>query len=103
MSGNIIVGADNDLTLTSGKIWGSVLCGVGNKVEISDIVGKTTLGKYGYIDSTNTTDNLIVGAGTDASNRANCFAAGNDGTNDYIKVGDTTLTEADLIALLATI
>ena len=101
--GNVIVGANNDLTLTSGRVWGSVLCGVGNKVEISNITGKTTLGKYGYIDSTNSNDSLIVGAGADASNRANCFAAGNDGTNDYIKVGDTTLTEAQLIALLATL
>lgn len=38
---------------------------------------------------------LIVGAGS-SSRRANCFATGNNGTEDYITIGETTLTETQL-------
>lgn len=30
----------------------------------------------------------------------NCFTVGNDGTNDYITVGNTKITEAQLIKIL---
>ena len=66
---------------------------------------KAIVGEYGIWDSSNnSTDIFMVGAGTSTSARANCFAAGNDSTNgDYIKVGDTMLTETQLQALLATL
>ena len=60
-------------------------------------------GKYGILNEDNKNDLFIVGGGAYQSN-ANCFAAGNDSTNgDYIKIGDTMLTEAQLTALLATL
>ena len=67
-------------------------------------ISKAVVGNYATISSTNINDILVVGAGTTTSARANCFAAGNDSTNgDYIKIGDTMITEAQLQALLATL
>ena len=43
---------------------------------------------------------LIVGAGTSASDRRDCFKTGYDGTDSYITVGSTTVTESQLIQLL---
>lgn len=57
-------------------------------------------GNYGTYSTSNVNDVFMVGAGA-AGALANCFATGNDGTNDYIKIGDTTLTEAQLTSLLA--
>lgn len=65
--------------------------------------GRAILGQYGIWDGTDSasnTDMFMVGAGT-ATTKANCFATGNDGTNDYIKIGDTKITEAQLQSLLA--
>ena len=60
-------------------------------------------GKYGILNEDNKNDIFIVGNGAYQAN-ANCFAAGNDSTNgDYIKVGDTMLTETQLQALLASL
>jgi hypothetical protein len=90
LNGSLIVGDDHLLTkTTSGRGPG--------------IVHIALVGSYGIFDAdVNPTDTFIVGAGT-SSARNNCFAAGNDGTDDYIKVGDTKLTEAKLQALLATL
>ena len=68
-------------------------------------VGKAIVGKYGILDGTSTnTDQFMVGAGTSTSNRLNCFATGRTDSGDsYIKIGSTTLTEAQLQALLATL
>lgn len=61
-------------------------------------------GQWNNDDATDTANNyLVVGCGSDNSNRANCFTTGNDGTNDYIYIGDTKLTEAQLTSLLALI
>ena len=43
---------------------------------------------------------LIVGAGTSASDRRDCFTTGYDGTDSYITVGSTKVTESQLIQLL---
>ena len=65
--------------------------------------GLTMVGRWGTTSDAQK-DRFIVGTGTSSSARANCFVAGNDSTNgDYIKVGDTMLTEAQLTALLATL
>lgn len=60
-------------------------------------------GYYGiYNNTTDAGDKFIIGAGTSTSARANCFVAGTNSTDgDYIKIGDTKLTEAQLQALLA--
>lgn len=60
-------------------------------------------GYYGiYNNATDAGDKFIIGAGTSTSARANCFVAGTNSTDgDYIKIGDTKLTEAKLQALLA--
>lgn len=63
----------------------------------------TAIGQYGSIHGENG-DCLAVGVGTSSSAKANCFVAGNNSTDgDYIKVGDTKLTETQLQALLATL
>lgn len=65
--------------------------------------GLAIFGKNPIYDiSSNSTDRLIVGAGS-GTTYANCFATGNDGTADYIKIGDTKITETQLQALLATL
>lgn len=67
-------------------------------------LGVLILGKYNKDNVTDTDTNaLVVGAGTSKDDRSNCFATGNDGTNDYIYIGDTKLTETQLQALLATL
>jgi len=89
-----------------------VTIGNSNRIDLSGISDSnysTThpvilVGRYGqYSFTNNKTDTFIVGAGTSTSARANCFAAGNDGTDDYIKIGDTKITETQLQALLATL
>ena len=73
----------NDQTFSNRAIFG----------QYNDTSGLSTTNGQGDI--------LMVGAGTSNSARANCFAAGNDGTDDYIKVGDTKLTETQLQSLIA--
>ena len=63
--------------------------------------GIMVVGENGkFQTSVNGTDEFIVGAGT-TSVKANCFATGNDGTEDYIYIGETKVTESQLQALLA--
>ena len=57
--------------------------------------GQAVFGKY---NKTDTIASLIVGAGSN-SNRANAFTAGNDGTNNYITIGNEKLTEDRLIQI----
>ena len=58
---------------------------------------------FGKFNNTSYTssDRLIVGAGTSSSDRRNSFTTGYDGTNSYITVGSTKVTESQLIQLLA--
>lgn len=51
-------------------------------------------GKYNTGDST---AYLIVGDGSSDSNRSNCFSAGNDGTNKYIRIGTKKITDANAV------
>jgi hypothetical protein len=44
---------------------------------------------------------LIVGIGSSDEIRENCFSTGYDGTEDYIKIGDTKITEKQLKKILA--
>lgn len=107
------IGDGNEITIgTTSSPYPSVyssLATIGcyNIIDITSLSTKNqepkiVVGKYGSITSTNITDIFAVGAGASGA-LANCFAAGNDGTNDYIKVGDTKLTEAQLQALIATL
>ena len=81
--------------------YDSLITGDNHNFNINSLSSTIVGGSKASVTSSNSTDRIIIGAGT--STNSNCFAAGNDGTNDYIKVGDTTLTEADLTALLALI
>lgn len=106
--GCILAGYSNTLTQSSTSsnysLYGCNLLGYKNSFTVSATAeGITLLGSYGTYSSSNSTDKLVVGAGASGA-LANCFAAGNDSTNgDYIKIGDTMITETQLQALLATL
>ena len=96
---SIIIGTDNNISISSSGVkYGSIICGQGNKV--SGITYNKPKAVFGYYGTASDDDLLIVGSGTSSAN-ANCFATGNDGTNDYIKIGDTKITETQLQQLLA--
>lgn len=62
---------------------------------------QAVFGLYNEVPSIDRGEQLIVGCGSSAG-RANCFVAGNS-TNlggKYIKIGNTTITESQLIGLL---
>ena len=78
------------------NISGVTMLGVANKVIYdteTNSKGCAILGRFGELDAAN--DRFVVGAGTSTSARANCFAAGNDGDYDYIKIGDVKMSEED--------
>lgn len=79
---------------TTASGWGSHAEGHGNTASAK---GQHVEGLYSKPESTAL---HITGCGTNDSNRANCFTAGLSGTNKYIKVGDTQLTEKALANLL---
>lgn len=58
------------------------------------------LGKYNKGNSSENKDILTVGCGTADNARANCFATGNNSGTNYIRVGETTLTESKLDDLI---
>lgn len=68
--------------------------GIGVQQALS-VNGRAIFGAFNNANNIKTS-NLIVGAGTANNARSNCFEAGNDGTNDYIYIGDTKLTETEL-------
>jgi len=117
-------------TAGQGSLYYANVLGQNNKVDsgVRDWYNKTLIGKnleltgsgtstatnygnkptivLGYSNAQTSTDKandiLIVGCGgSTIYARANCFTTGNDGTNDYIYIGDTKLTESQLQALLA--
>lgn len=115
---------NNSANITNSIIFGQGLgCGITNaankRVDNKALIGQglywaaanhTTnskpsfiIGQYNKDASVSDGDNnyLIVGAGTGESARSNCFTTGNDGTNNYIYIGDTKLTETQLTALIA--
>lgn len=65
------------------------------------------LGWYNAHDASEDKDVLTIGCGKkedDTEYRDNCFGTGKDSSNNkYIRIGDTVLTETQLIQLLATI
>ena len=98
---SIIAGLNNYINKS---IVASLMLGYNLKVNLANspdnIKGLTVLGKYN--DTADITDStrLIVGAGTSASDRRDCFKTGYDGTDSYITVGSTKVTESQLIQLL---
>jgi hypothetical protein len=66
--------------------------GLGTRATVT---AQTVIGKYNKEDNKAL---FVVGVGTgDAdANRANAFTVGNDGTDDYITVGEEKLTESEL-------
>jgi hypothetical protein len=68
--------------------------GLGTKATA---VAQTAIGKYNAEDNNAL---FIVGTGSSDTNRANAFTTGNDGTEDYIKIGDTKITESQLKKIL---
>lgn len=129
---NLIIGNDmsftwNGFSNTGNQYDNNVVLATYNGAEpkvsltksVSSISNIVSIGKYHFISyngnpitvlgqaataDTTAGDKLAVGCGTSTSDRANCFVAGNNSTDgDYIKVGDTKLTEAQLQALLATL
>lgn len=109
LTGCVSIGANDNNEITMGahdmQPKGLVLLGQGNKINYGATSagnGCVILGRYGEANAQE--ERLVVGVGTDSSNRANCFVAGNNSTDgDYIKIGDTKITEAQLQALLATL
>lgn len=106
---SVLAGQFNGLEIKTGSVHNKFLLGMGLYISTANHgtinqKAMTILGQYNNDTSTdNDNHHLLVGCGTATSARANCFAAGNDGTNDYIYIGDTKLTEAQLISLLATL
>ncbi len=74
---------------------GHLLAGTNHREYINII------GRYGKIIDSTRPAIFTVGCGASTSSRANCFSTGNDGTDDYIYIGDTKLTETQLQALIA--
>ena len=66
--------------------------GLGTKATVT---AQTVVGKYNAEDNTSL---FVVGVGTgaDTTQRMNAFTTGNDGTEDYITIGETKLTETQL-------
>ena len=99
---SIIAGLNNYINKS---IVASLMLGYNLKVNLvnspDNIKGLTVLGKYN--DTADITDStrLIVGAGTSNTDRRDCFKTGYDGTDSYITVGSTKVTESQLIQLLA--
>lgn len=96
---------DTTLTCSDSQIGveGDVI--LGTKHGTIDLKNKhkgfTVLGRAA--DTSDANDKLVVGCGTATNDLQNCFSTGNDGTADYIKIGNTKITETQLIALLATL
>ena len=86
------------------KTTNSLICGKRLKFEQNDenaeISETAVVGRFN--EGTYTDDQrLIVGAGTSDTDRRDCFKTGYDGTDSYITVGSTKVTESQLIQLLA--
>ena len=107
----LLFGEDCEIQ-TKATSSGNIISGKGLRINpITDksstrVAGLAIFGSYNndqeYINSMNNTpDRLIVGAGTSNSDRRDCFKTGYDGTNSYITVGSTKVTESQLIQLLA--
>lgn len=106
ISDSIIIG--NNVVLPESTVQGCFGAGIGISFKNSSngfLRFAAALGKYNDASALATNmgngDYFQVGVGSSNTARANCFATGNDGTADYIKIGDTKITETQLQALLA--
>jgi len=102
---NVIVGEN---PILRSPLNDSIVVGKGlmAKSSYSSRGSVAIFGNYNKDEDVNSAldDVLIVGVGTSSSARANCFSTGTNSTDgDYIKIGDTKITEAQLQALLATL
>ena len=93
---------DHELVLSYDLIFGRGLM-INPQVYDSSGFGHNGFAVVGkYNEGTYTDDQrFIVGAGTSESDRRDCFKTGYDGTDSYITVGSTKVTESQLIQLLA--
>ena len=74
-----------------------------NDDNSKNMSGSTLFCKYGTLN-VDEGDIFAIGCGADQNNRTNCITAGTNTTDgDYIKIGDTKITETQLQALLATL
>lgn len=108
VTNSIVMGIGHFLaqTVSSWSLSSDIVVGTGLALIASNTTDGSNKAIFGTFNAANadTKDILIVGCGSNNNTRANCFVAGNDSTNgDYIKVGDTMLTETQLQALLATL
>jgi hypothetical protein len=102
ISSSLILGVTN--SINTYNFSSSIMAGRGLIAKPKNYGNQTwglcILGNYNKDEETDST--LIVGCGTGGSARANCFEAGYNATDGkYIIIGDTKLTETQLIALLA--
>ena len=92
---------DHELVLSYDLIFGRGLM-INPQVYDSSGFGHSGFAVIGkYNEGTYTDDQrFIVGAGTSDTDRRDCFKTGYDGTDSYITVGSTKVTESQLIQLL---
>ena len=69
----------------------------GGKGTVAKEESQTVIGSYNVDDSQ---AKLVVGCGYGNATRQNCFSTGHNGTESYIKIGSTLLTESMLSSLL---
>lgn len=65
--------------------------------KATGVDGQTVVGTYNIIDNT---AKFVVGAGAKDTERANAFTTGKDANGYYLTVGNTKITEAQLIKIL---
>ena len=103
---NIISGNGTNIQANLNQLQSSIISGEQLTLNPSSDRAITGLAVFGIYNDPEITanDHLIVGAGNQDSSgvhRRNCFKTGYDGTDSYITVGSTKVTESQLISLLA--
>lgn len=101
--GSVSLGYDTEATDTYALSTGSgtkakkLASHAGGLGTIANADAQSALGKYNAEEATAM---LIIGAGTEDTQRANCFTTGKDSEGYYLKVGAVKLTETQLQNLL---
>ena len=110
ISDSLLGGNNTGVSGTTGyrpSIMSSIIFGqelyltIGTPNEDDMPKGVAIFGSYNNTTPYQPGTKLIVGAGTSSSDRRDCFKTGYDGTDSYITVGSTKVTESQLIQLLA--
>ena len=102
---NIISGDGSNIQENARQLLSSIVSGFNlqlNPSSSTTFTGLAVFGEYNDPDIS-ANDHLVVGAGgqdSSGTHRRNCFKTGYDGTDSYITVGSTTVTESQLIQLL---